>query len=809
MCKLPEIRAMLRLSRRRLQRKNTTSQITDDVSFYHPPPDGGWGWVVVLASIVLSMFVSGFHSAFGVYMLSLLQTFKSSNSAVAWIGSVSYAFIMIFGPVSGKLLLKYGAIKVAIIGVLIVIAGVLSSSYAPDIRVLFFTYGIIVGVGSSLATTPGMIMVSLYFTSKRSFATGIVMAGWAAATFVQNKLHQHLIQAFGWRISLRIYSGILTICIFAGFAFKPLQKHRAHPSVVDKFQTSPLKGFIVDLSLWKDRIFEVWVCSLGFAKFGFFIPFVHMIKHAGDLGISVDKASYIMVGLGLSSMVSCLLFGRICDIENINRLSLNQAAILASGVVYFIIPFCKTFPALVAICSVLGFFDSGNYVLLPVLTFDLMGAEKMTVAWGFMMAINSISCFGPPFAGWMYDIYGNYNIGFIVTGICNITAASILGCIPWLQRTATQAKKNYLNASVCEMSNTIVSWRSQSPSLGSLSSSNVDLTVDLEESLSEHSKRVSVSVKSILKADTTSFRSVSGSISARKKEDGVAFLQVEAPASDLDRPGDELTKLETASSRSETSVSVKSISPHRKGDGMTFLDVDSHLPEHAESSIELRPVDELAKSEASAFKSETPVSAKQTEYVAPHRKEDGVAFVGVKDSDSDQEVVFESATDLTVIEDQAKSGKVPFTSRSTKQTVPIPHRKEDGVAFLGVEDSETDQDEVFESATDLTVMEEQAKSGKVSFKRETSRSTKQTVPIPHRKGVAFLDVEDSQSEQEELSENATDLKPVDNLVKSEATPVESETSESVKESGLNLHRNKSRLVLADAEDDKEKSTQQI
>lgn len=70
-----------------------------------------------------------------------------------------------------------------------------------------------------------------------------------------------------------------------------------------------------------------------------------------------------------------------------------------SGVVYFIIPHCTSFGALVAICSLLGFFDAGNYVLLPVLTFDLMGAEKMPVAWGFMMAVNAISCFGPPFAG--------------------------------------------------------------------------------------------------------------------------------------------------------------------------------------------------------------------------------------------------------------------------------------------------------------------------------------------------------------------------------------------------------------------------
>lgn len=70
-----------------------------------------------------------------------------------------------------------------------------------------------------------------------------------------------------------------------------------------------------------------------------------------------------------------------------------------SGVVNLIIPYCKSFYSLLSICSLWGFFDAGNYVLLPVLTFDLMGPEKMTIAWGFMMAVNAISCFGPPFAG--------------------------------------------------------------------------------------------------------------------------------------------------------------------------------------------------------------------------------------------------------------------------------------------------------------------------------------------------------------------------------------------------------------------------
>nr|XP_032637432.1 monocarboxylate transporter 10-like [Chelonoidis abingdonii] len=189
----------------RVEKDDNADNLQKESSFFYPPPDGGWGWVVVLAACTHALLVSGFHNAFGVYMISLLETFQSSRSRT------------------------------------------------------------------------GLIMVSLYFTTKRSFATGIVMAGGAAGTLVQNQVHRYLIKAFGWRTSLRVYCGILTICIFAGFAYRPLEKRR-HPSVVENFQTSPLRGFIVDLSLWKDSIFELWVCALGLAKFGFFIPFVHMVR---------------------------------------------------------------------------------------------------------------------------------------------------------------------------------------------------------------------------------------------------------------------------------------------------------------------------------------------------------------------------------------------------------------------------------------------------------------------------------------------------------------------------------------------------
>lgn len=64
-----------------------------------------------------------------------------------------------------------------------------------------------------------------------------------------------------------------------------------------------------------------------------------------------------------------------------------------------LIPVLHSYGSLVAFGLFLGIADAGNYILLPVLTFDLMGAEKMPVAWGFMLTVNAVSCLGPPFAG--------------------------------------------------------------------------------------------------------------------------------------------------------------------------------------------------------------------------------------------------------------------------------------------------------------------------------------------------------------------------------------------------------------------------
>ena len=52
------------------------------------PPDGGWGWVIVVASCLSHVFCSGLGRCVGVVFVPLRQKYDASATAVSWIFSI-------------------------------------------------------------------------------------------------------------------------------------------------------------------------------------------------------------------------------------------------------------------------------------------------------------------------------------------------------------------------------------------------------------------------------------------------------------------------------------------------------------------------------------------------------------------------------------------------------------------------------------------------------------------------------------------------------------------------------------------------
>lgn len=65
-------------------------------------PDGGWGWVVLMASIMVLALTLAFPSCIGIFYTDLQKQFSASNSATSWVPSIMTAVLHAGGKYTGK-----------------------------------------------------------------------------------------------------------------------------------------------------------------------------------------------------------------------------------------------------------------------------------------------------------------------------------------------------------------------------------------------------------------------------------------------------------------------------------------------------------------------------------------------------------------------------------------------------------------------------------------------------------------------------------------------------------------------------------
>ena len=61
------------------------------------PPDGGWGWMVVLGSFVLHTIRGGLANSFGVFLVAFIEQFDAGRGDVGWISSLMTGMIFFSG----------------------------------------------------------------------------------------------------------------------------------------------------------------------------------------------------------------------------------------------------------------------------------------------------------------------------------------------------------------------------------------------------------------------------------------------------------------------------------------------------------------------------------------------------------------------------------------------------------------------------------------------------------------------------------------------------------------------------------------
>ncbi|KAG3290063.1 solute carrier family 16 member 10 [Ictidomys tridecemlineatus] len=409
------------------------------------PPEGGWGWLVMLAAMWCNGSVFGIQNACGVLFVSMLKTFGSKDGdkmvfKTAWVSSLSMGMIFFCCPIASVFTDIFGCRKTAVMGAAVGFVGLMSSSFVSSIEPLYLTYGIIFACGCSFAYQPSLVILGHYFKKRLGLVNGIVTAGSSVFTILLPLLLRVLIGSVGLSNTLRVLCIFMFVLFLAGFTYRPLassakdkESKSSRFSLFSRRKFSPPKKFF-NFGIFKVTAYAVWAVGIPLALFGYFVPYVHLLKHVNERFQDENHKEVVLMCIGITSGVGRLLFGRIADyVPGVKKVYLQVLSFFFIGLMSMMIPLCSVFGALIAVCLVMGLFDGCFISIMAPIAFELVGAQDVSQAIGFLLGFMSIPMtVGPPIAGLLRDKLDSYDVAFYLAGIPPLVGGTVLCFIPWI-----------------------------------------------------------------------------------------------------------------------------------------------------------------------------------------------------------------------------------------------------------------------------------------------------------------------------------------------------------------------------------------
>ncbi|XP_028842356.1 monocarboxylate transporter 6 [Denticeps clupeoides] len=437
-------------------------------------PEGGWGWVVVLANVLVLALTLAFPSCIGIFYTELQAEFSASNSETSWVPAIMTALLHGGGPLCSVLVELYGCRPTVIVGGVLSGLGMAASTFAQSITELYITAAV-TGLGLCLTYQPSVTMTGLYFVRRRAFANALSSTGTALGLTALPLLANFLLSRFGWRGGFLVLGGVLLNCCVCGAVLRPPRlplkpgsgRRRRRSDESSNISSVPqqkkgLKGRLraallgVMAFLQRHMAFDLIhsntryrACAVGMAwmMLGFLLPLVYLVPYATAHGMKPDRAALLMSILGVVNIImrpaAALVLGLPRFQGSRGFVYLFAAAILVNGLSNCICGVASNFTVLLVYVIIFGLSMSFIGSLMVTVLMDNVEMSRFPSALGLLSVMQGVAALiSPPFAGMLVDKTGRYTYVFYACSVSGTGAAVFITCsFYYLDRQRTKKAK--------------------------------------------------------------------------------------------------------------------------------------------------------------------------------------------------------------------------------------------------------------------------------------------------------------------------------------------------------------------------------
>ncbi len=279
-----------------------------------------YGWVIVGICTATVFVVTGTKGSIGALFKDMQKDLGWDRGTTAGASAISTLAWGLTLPLVGPLVDRYGAKRVMVTSILLMIVGVVPMFWVKSLWTLYLFFGILPGAAIAGSTiVPAASLIGRWFHNRAGFASGIISSalplGWAVFTPVTALLVPHL----GWRISYILLSASLLLILPVTQLFlrdEPTagevpETERSSKTLPSSFGSRMTLREVMGTPLF--RLLLLSQVSCGIVDH---VVSVHFIPFVSDKGQTEVFAAMLLSASHLAAVAGSIASGWMCDRYN-------------------------------------------------------------------------------------------------------------------------------------------------------------------------------------------------------------------------------------------------------------------------------------------------------------------------------------------------------------------------------------------------------------------------------------------------------------------------------------------------------------
>lgn len=394
-----------------------------------------YGWIVVGVTCVALLTGAGVRSTPGILMVPLEHEFHWSRATIAFSVSINLILYGCIGPFAAAVMERFGVRRSVMCALVLVAAGVASTSLMRFPWQLILMWGVLVGSGTGfLASVLSATVATRWFTEKRGLVIGILSGGSSTGQLVFLPVMANITSTYGWRTTVIAIAAIAAAIVpLVALLLRDRPQDVGLLPYGETGEIKPLpapKGNPVALAFagLRDAVRnrDIWLLASTYFVCGAStngLIGTHLIPACIDHGYSEVSGATLLATIGIFNFFGTLASGWLADRFDNRLLLFVYFALRGLSLLY--LPFAFTNFYVLSLFTVFYGVDWFATVAPTIrLVTGAVGRERSSIVYGWVFTVHQIGGASAAFFAGLFRIeLGTYMQAFMLSGLLCLCAA--------------------------------------------------------------------------------------------------------------------------------------------------------------------------------------------------------------------------------------------------------------------------------------------------------------------------------------------------------------------------------------------------